>query len=30
VARAVDQLRRARIDSPLLVDLAHFVVDRRS
>lgn len=30
VARAVDQLRRARIDSPLLVHLAHFVVDRRS
>ncbi len=30
VARAVDQLRRARIDSPLLVQLAHFVVDRRS
>jgi geranylgeranyl pyrophosphate synthase len=30
VARAVDQLRRVRIDSPLLVHLAHFVVDRRS
>jgi geranylgeranyl pyrophosphate synthase len=30
VACAVDHLRRARIDSPLLVHLAHFVVDRRS
>jgi len=30
VARAVDHLRRARVDSPLLVDLAYFMVERRS
>ena len=30
VERAVDHLRRARVDSLLLVDLAHFVVERRS
>ncbi len=30
VACAVDQLRRARIDSMLLVHLAHFMVERRS
>ncbi len=30
VERAVDHLRRARVDSLLLVDLAHFMVERRS
>lgn len=30
VARAVDHLRRGKVDSMLLVDLAHFMVERRS
>jgi farnesyl diphosphate synthase len=30
VACAVDHLRRARVDSLLLVDFAHFMVERRS
>ena len=30
VTRAVDHLRRARVDSTLLVELAHFMLERRS